>query len=291
MIGAKTGLRVAPVTIPDDERPAALAECPGTVARLDEQVIEPASFVADLADQHRQRIMKIDFRDGLELSSSKPGQVDLVRLINPESGDPQDIRPAIVVLTAGEGNADLLRMCGLAEPAMQRRPLHMAVLRGKSLPLLNGHCVDGAATRVTITSTRDFADRMVWQVGGQVAEAGVSLPSKELALMVRGELASVLPGVDFKDVEWSTYKVDRAEPATKGRARPDDCAATRQGNTIAAWPTKLALVPELSHRIVHLIGERSAAGAAGTTSSLAHWPRPVVAIAPWECETQWFTDL
>ena len=43
MFGAKAGLHVAPRTLGEDERPAALAECPGTVARLDEQVIEPAS--------------------------------------------------------------------------------------------------------------------------------------------------------------------------------------------------------------------------------------------------------
>src|SRR5213075_3164043 len=59
MIGARAGLRVAPTKLADDERPPILADCPGVVARLDEQVIDPASFLNDLREQHRVRILKI----------------------------------------------------------------------------------------------------------------------------------------------------------------------------------------------------------------------------------------
>ncbi len=62
---------------------------------------------------------------------------------------------------------------------MQTRPLHMVLVRGE-LPHLNGHCVDGRTTRVTITSDTErsetsAAGRTVWQVGGQIAEIGVAL--------------------------------------------------------------------------------------------------------------------
>jgi choline dehydrogenase-like flavoprotein len=40
MIGARVGLRVAPQAIAKDDRPVALMNCPGTVAKIDEQVIE-----------------------------------------------------------------------------------------------------------------------------------------------------------------------------------------------------------------------------------------------------------
>ena len=52
MIGARAGLRTAPVRIDRHARPPVLARCPGLVARLDEQVIEPASLVTDLARRH-----------------------------------------------------------------------------------------------------------------------------------------------------------------------------------------------------------------------------------------------
>src|SRR5262249_35440613 len=48
MLGAHVGLHVRPTELTSTERPAVLAGCPGAVARLDEQVIDPVSFLADL---------------------------------------------------------------------------------------------------------------------------------------------------------------------------------------------------------------------------------------------------
>ena len=117
MVGARAGLRIAPVRVDRGARPAVLAACPGRVARLDEPVIEPGSFVADLADQHRPRILKIDVDQGLELHSSAPGQVEMIRLTNPRTGEPAELRPGRVVLTAGAGNADLRQRVGLSAQA------------------------------------------------------------------------------------------------------------------------------------------------------------------------------
>ena len=108
-----------------------------------------------------------------------PGVVQRIRLINPESGEPLDLAPRHVVLTAGAGNESLRALLKLPGRTMQRRPLHIAMVRGK-LPWLNGHCVDGAATRLTITSTHDCAERTVWQLGGRIAEDGVRLDRLEL---------------------------------------------------------------------------------------------------------------
>ncbi len=295
MIGARAGLRITPTILSDDERPAALRGCPGVVARLDEQVIEPASLLNDLLEQHRDKVLKIDLASGLEFVCDGPGQVTLVRLINPESGEPLDLRCGVVIFTAGEGNAALRSMAGLDTTAMQRRPLHMVMVRSDNLPPLNAHCVDGAATRVTITTTRDFSDRTVWQVGGQIAERGTAMSREELIAEAQRELPSLLPGVDFALAQWSTYRVDRAEAAMRGGQRPEDAHAAREGNVITAWPTKLALVPELSRRIMGLIRNNWNDAASRTADErgmeldacIARWPRPVVALPPWEIETQW----
>lgn len=294
MIGAKAGLRVAPVPLERAERPGALASCPGTVARLDEQVIEPGSFLADLSSQHIDRILKIDAQHGLEFVVTDAGQIRLVRLINPESGEPLDLAPRCVVLLAGEGNAWLQSQLGVedeATRAMQRRPLHMVLARG-DLPTLNGHCVDGAKTRVTITTARDYADRTVWQIGGQVAEDGVSMDGEALIAHARGELREALPDVDFAGVHWATYKVNRAEMAFGGR-RPDQPGVMRRGNVVTGWPTKLALVPLLVEQVRQELAGLGCGEANSSKSAEAlpvvirTWPRPVVAEPPWET-AQWY---
>ncbi len=292
MMGARAGLRVTPYRLSDHERPPILSRCPGIVARLDEQVIEPWSFITDLGEQHRSRIMKIDAQHGLEFSRASgsdqaSGDIDRVRLINPDTGEPLDLRPREVVLTAGAGNAALRESCGYSTPIMQRRPLHMVMLRGSRLAPLNGHCTDGATTRVTITSTRDFSDRPVWQIGGQVAERGVEMDEMTLIRHVRDELAAVLPGLDLRGVEWSTYRVDRAEASNAG-ARPSDISVTRDDNVITAWPTKLALAPRLAAEILLLMNSQKAGRLDESDVRSPHdWPRPVVALPPWETMTNW----
>ena len=284
MIGAKAGLQVSPRTLGEDERPAALMDCPGTVARLDEQVIEPASFIADLSWQHRQRILKIDAAHGLEFAQAASGEVNKVRLINPESGQPLDLVPRWVVLTAGAGNADLRKMMGLKSDAMQRRPLHMVMARSAGgLPKLNGHCVDGSKTRVTITSTEDAAGRTVWQIGGQVAEDGVTMELPALVAHAVKELRHVLPSMEFHGVEWSAYRVDRAEAMMRGGKRPEDARAMKDGNIITAWPTKLALAPHLASMVMNMLDKPTNDAAI----DIVDWPRPIIAAYPWERNSQW----
>jgi len=175
MIGARIGLRVAPRSVRATERPAVLAACPGTVARVAEQVIDPISLLADLARRHADTILKIDPDEGLELSLDGPGQVSAIELARPGGGPERRLEPRAVVFTAGAGNEALCDAAGVPRIGrQQRRPLHMLMMRG-DLPQLNGHCVDGGGTRVTITADTDTAGRTVWQVGGEVSERGVEM--------------------------------------------------------------------------------------------------------------------
>jgi hypothetical protein len=182
---------------------------------------------------------------------------------------------------------------------MQRRPLHMVLLRGE-LPQFCGHCVDGARTRVTITSDVDAEGRTIWQVGGQLAEDGVAWDRSRLVAHARSELAAVLPSLDLRRVEFGTYRVDRAEGRTASGGRPDSIHVLREGNTITAWPTKLALAPLLSREIAGWAGlpVRTADKCAQPTVAIRtaadfdpgawqHWPRPAVALPPWEVESNW----
>ena len=290
MIGARVGLRVAPETVDRKSRPDVLAGCPGTVARLDEQVIDPAGLLADLAAQHRPFILKIDAMAGLEFTVDQPGQIQAVHLTNPDGGRKVTLRPDHVIFTAGAGNAALADRIGLAQVAQQQnRPLHMLMMRGP-LPELNGHCVDGAATRATITSDTDSQGRTVWQVGGQIAESGVSMEPEPFVFHAAAEIRAVLPELPLHGVSWASYRIDRAE-ADRGGRRPDDVSVVKTGNVIVAWPTKLALVP----RLADMISAKLAGPAAGATDLPAgifdDWPHPDVARPPWEVQEHWHHDV
>lgn len=280
MLGARIGLQVKSEAIESEERPAALANVFGTVARLPEQVVCPASFIADLADQYQDRILKIDVEHGLKFQLGSPGEVESLELTCPVSGDHLRLRPRQVIFTAGSGNSRLREMVGLSANAMQRRPLHMVLARG-SLPELHGHCVDGAKTRVTITSDLDSDGRTVYQIGGQIAEEGTSLDPLALTERARAELGQVLPSVDWSRVEWSTYRVDRAEGATANGGRPDTIQVLCAGNVTTGWPTKLVLAPILAQEIASRTTSPYVAAEFDTTP-LKDWARPVVAALPWE---------
>lgn len=287
MIGARAGLKVKPVVLTDDQKPDVLRSAPGAVARLEEQVIEPGSLLSSLAELHRGRLLKIDAHSGLEFECSQPGQIHAVKLINPETGDGLDLKPRRMIFTAGAGNGRLRQMAGLDRHAMQLRPLHMLLARG-DLPTLNAHCVDGMKTRVTITSTRDFADRTVWQIGGQVSEDGVNMEPADLVSHAVRELGDTLPKLDLSGIDWATYRVDRAEAVAATGMRPDTYAVLPEGNTITAWPTKMALVPEMARIIAGMLPEP---GSSPTSSEPQDWPRPNIAIPPWEEQEQWFTGV
>ncbi len=288
MIGAKRGLRTRPVALPVDERPEALRECPGTVARIDEQVIDPQSLLEVLAERHADRLLQIDAHSGLEFNTAKPGHVELVRLINPTTGDPLDIQPNQIIFTAGAGNAWLRKLVQLPTHTMQLRPLHMVATRGK-LPLICGHCVDGMHTRATITAERDYADRTLWLVGGQIAEDGVSMEPTPLIEHAQRELSKILPAVDLSGGAWTTYRVDRAEGVTRSGIRPSDAQIICEGNCITGWPTKLVLVPEMTKRIVRVL-DLNTHRTATVSQALADWPRPQVAPPPWDEEEPWIID-
>ena len=288
MIGARIGLKVAPEMLSRNDRPACLNGVYGTVARLPEQVISPQSFLQDLATQYRDRILQIDADKGLEFELDSPGEVTGVRLKSPTDGKILELKPRQVIFTAGGGNARLRKRTGLSSDVMQRRPLHMVMVRGAHLPELNGHCLDGARTRVTITTDRDSEGRTVWQIGGQVAEEGVKLDPGALTEFTWGELLTVLPAVDLRETEWSTYSIDRAEGVTSNGARPESIQVLCAGNVTTGWPTKLALAPVLANEIASRVTSPYFS-AEFDTSPFENWPRPAVAEAPWEtAECRWW---
>ena len=293
MLGATMALRVKPVPLADDELPPPLVECPKPVYRLDEPVIDPLSFLEVMAARNQGLVWKIDAEGGLRFEN-RAGRDDRISLLvaHPQTGQPLRLLSRYLVLSAGEGNARLREQLGLCGQVVQRRPLRVALARGE-LPRLNGHCVDGTRTQVTITSAVDAQGRTVWQLGGQVSEDGVGMETAAFLRHARGELAAALPGWQAGAVEWTAYCVNRAEGLAGDGSLPSDVQIVRDGPVITAWPTKLVLAPRLSERVLEIVGTMGSEDAQNWRQELAEqrWPAPGVACAAWEEERRWSSDV
>jgi glycerol-3-phosphate dehydrogenase len=287
MIGAKAGLTVKPVRVDRQAWPEILRECTGDVYRLDEQVVDAPGLLRSFARRHERHLLQINADGGVHFDLAEPPHVRAIHIRAPNESASLQLRPRVVVFAAGEGNAGLHQRVGLSADAMQLRPLHMVMLRGRLLPLF-GHCVDAASTRATITMACDAAGHTIWHVGGQIAEDGVKMSRNDLIRHARRELKAILPGLDDRGVEWAAYRVNRAEPTAAGKRPSGECAA-RRGNCITAWPTKLALAPRLAERVAGILEPPSRENRF-EPEQLAGWPRPNVAAPPWETQQEWITD-
>ncbi|MDB5384549.1 MAG: dependent oxidoreductase [Planctomycetaceae bacterium] len=291
LIGARAMLEVKPIPLAIEERPAVLSSCPGHVYRLEEEVIDTSSFAQVMADRNRGLILQINPQQDPEFQIGSDGHVEALQIRHSNSQSVLTLTLKHLVLTSGAGNERLRQRLDLPANAMQRRPLHMVLARG-DLPLLTGHCVDGARTRVTITSDEDSAGRIVWQIGGQLAEDGVRMTPEELIQFARQELFAVLPRWIPSRLEWSTYRIDRAEAKTKDGARPDDVQLLQERNVLTAWPTKLVLAPRMAERVIEQLGALEIREPTHFQAALAdlNWPTPSVALPPWELQSTWIKD-
>ena len=187
-----------------------------------------------------------------------------------------------ILLAAGAGNQQLLGSWGRRQPAMQQRPLHMLMLKGR-LPRVYAHCL-GASTspRITITSYPLADGNMLWYLGGQVAEQGVQRDAKAQIAAGIAELRELLPWLDTAAMQWSSYRVSRAEPAMASGKRPDDCYLQHENRLFTAWPTKLAFAPRLAGKLLVALREQGIdAGLPEDLTALHCLPVPPLSEPPW----------
>jgi glycine/D-amino acid oxidase-like deaminating enzyme len=256
----------------------------GVLYRLEEPVLELRSVVETLREQYLSALLALDLEPGGIDRIDANGVTIRARFAD---GDALSLVARTVVIAAGIGNEAFAQWLGIRAPATQRRPLGMIMARGP-LPELYAHCLGPAnLPRLTVTTHRDTEGRVVWYIGGAVAERGAALSAAVRIAATRQELRSVLPWLELAGVEWSTLRVDRAEPAVAGGGRPDSVAIEGSGPVKLVWPTKLALAPELASRVVAMLASDKVVPGYGEQPALAHLPRPPVASYPWDRELAW----
>ena len=196
--------------------------------------------------------------------------------------DGRDIHAQRIVFSAGAGNAELLASAGISVPAQQLRPLHMVLVKGPSLKPLYAHCLGGGPKpRITVTTHPAANGEWVWYLGGDIAEAdGVAREPAEQIAVAQKELGNLLPWVDLSQAQWATLRVNRAEPAQSGLVRPDNAFLADQGRLLVGWPTKLALAPDFSDRVLQALEHDGIKP--GNAPALPPLPRPPLGKTAWE---------
>jgi len=257
-----------------DDVPAVLRhpEFRGVVYRLDEPIVDVASVLAAFAERYHESIVlnqgPVTPKADGTLTLRHAGQATWV------------IRPTCTVFTAGAGNA------ALPWATLQLRPLHMVMARGPALPgLLYAHCLGASdVPRLTVTSHYDATGRLVWYLGGGLAEDGVQRDRREQIHAARRELETLIPWASWSRAEFATFTIQRAEVQQPRGNRPAEPGIARDGRVLAAWPTKLALAPLLAERIEEMLRTLGARPRPVDLRALADWPRPDIAVPPWDRE-------
>ncbi len=284
MLGARLALRVRPEPIAAADRPEILRAMPGEVLRLPEPIVDPSAVLAAIAAPHRGRIARHDPKH-LEIRG-RGDRVLLRAVVECADGPrPLEIDAACVILAAGVGNESLRERFGCRPGCTQRRPLHQVLVRSPLLPVFDGHCVSGDATRLTITSAAEPGG-VVWHLGGRLAEEGVALDRAPLLRRAMEELRAVLPAAPLDGAEFAAYRVDRAEPLEGGR-RPDDARLIDEWPVLSLWPTKLALAPRAADAALECVAHRLPPPAGAAAPRPFEPIPPPVAAPPWHDALEW----
>lgn len=244
----------------------------GKVYRLAELVVDVPDLIARLAELAGDGLLAGQKIEPL----MEDGHLAGLRV------DERDIRAQRIVLSAGAGTADVLKALGLSQPTMQRRPLHMVLVKGPTLSPLYAHCLGGGPKpRVTVTTHPAADGQWVWYLGGDLAEAeGVAREPAAQIAAAQKELAQLLPWIDLSQAQWATLRVDRAEPAQSGLTRPDNAFLAEQDRLLVGWPTKLALAPDFADRVLAAL-ERDGIKPAHN-EALPELPKPALGQPAWE---------
>ncbi|RTE67160.1 FAD-dependent oxidoreductase [Amphritea opalescens] len=248
----------------------------GNLYKLNEIVLDVPSVIEALAQPLLPRIIKVSAAE-MQLCTDQ-NNIEAIQL-------PQlRIEAQRYITAAGEGTEALLQQLNVTQPQMQRRPLHMVMVRHASPLPTFAHCISsGSKPVVTITTHPTKNGEHVWYLGGDLAEAGVNLSTEQQIQKAQTMIAELLPWIELKNPRWESFHINRAEPKQSSLTRPDSAFAQAQGNCIISWPTKLALAPDLADQILAMLKIQEITpryhADEGITGQLA---RPNIAQPVWE---------
>ncbi len=256
-------------------------EFKGEVFSLDEIVIDVPVLVREMVKANQDAVFRIEPLCDEELKLDAAG--NLVSATVYQAGRAVEVTAQQFVFTAGAGNEVIIKKLKSNDVAMQRRPLHMVLVKTPFDYPLYAHCLGlGSRPRLTITTHHTADGHAIWYLGGALAEEGVNRDTEAQIQAARDELYTLFPWLDFSTAEFATFMIDRAEPKQKNGLKPESTFSKVIQNMIIAWPTKLALAPKLTDDIMCHLQKIKLQPTLCDTRELRAWPMPPLARPVWE---------
>lgn len=253
----------------------------GEVFALDEMVIDVPALVRELVKANQDAVFKIEPLCDEELKFNENGK--LLSATVYLAGKSIEVSAQQFIFAAGTGNEIITKKLQHKNIAMQRRPLHMVLMKTPFDWPLYAHCLGfGARPRVTITTHYGQDGAPLWYIGGQIAEEGLARDSKAQIQATREELKSLFPWLDFSLAEFATFMIDRAEAKQANGLKPESSVIKTIQNMLIAWPTKLALAPKLAQDVMEQLEKDHITPELFDIRELRAWPMPPLAAPIWE---------
>lgn len=250
----------------------------GEVYALDEVVVDVPGVVRELVKANQDVIYQIDYLKQDDLHFAEDGTLQSVTVSHKDKQC--QVEASQFVFAAGAGNALIVDALKQKKVEMQKRPLHMVLVKLPYKAPLYAHCMGlGKRPRLTITTHYREDGSTVWYLGGLIAEDGVDRSEVAQMNAARNELNQLFPWLDFSLAELTTFRVDRAEPKQKTGLKPETAYTKKIGNVTIAWPTKLALAPKLAAEICEKLKDTVKHG---NVNALGAWPTASLSKPIWE---------
>ncbi len=226
-----------------------LASVDGKLYELPDFVLDTESLLQILINRQKEYVFTIE-SDSITFARDESNNLSSVSVKDGESR--VRIEAQRFIFCAGEGNQGLIDKADLKKPKSQLRPLNMVYVKGETLPSVFVHCIGDSFSltpKLTVTSHTDTHGRIVWYLGGEIAESGVGKDDETQIREAQSMLTALFPWVDLQDAQWHCFAVNRAEANVNNNYRPEDAYFTEESNVLVAWPTKLTLTPNLADKI------------------------------------------
>lgn len=254
----------------------------GQVYSLEEMVLDIPSLIRELVKPNQDIIFKINPVLDDILQFDENNRLSCLKIQSPLD-ETVFIKAQKFIFTSGQGNEQLLNKLNNSKITMQRRPLHMVLVKTDFSYPLYAHCIGmGTTPRITVTTHRTHDGKTVWYLGGQIAEEGVNRDPQAQRDYAKKELTELFPWLDFSNAQWATFLIDRAEHAQPGGKRPDGVFVQEIDNILIAWPTKLAMAPKLADEIIQQLQRGGVTPSAFDIRGLRALPIPMLAQPIWD---------
>ena len=256
----------------------------GTLYKLPDFVVDTNSLLNLLIEKQSDWIFQVSL-GSYRFERNKSGLVKTISFN--DKGKQFTLKAQKFIFSAGKGNQQLIDDANLAEPKSQLRPLNMVYVKGRGLPPVFVHCIGDSFSltpKLTITSHSDADGKMVWYLGGEIAESGVGKDPKTQIYTTRKLLTTLFPWINFEKTEFHCLAIDRAEANVNNNYRPENAYFIEESNVLVAWPTKLTLTPNLADNITkHFISSGVIpSGTAGEKGLIGVFEAAEIATSRWD---------